>query len=80
LPRRHKIVYERSRTLQDRIVEYPVITIPRDEERIFPPVVYRCSLCLGRFYILRDFTDHLTLKHGIPPSQAWRFVRPREVR
>ncbi|MEM2233832.1 MAG: hypothetical protein QXP81_09885 [Nitrososphaerota archaeon] len=80
MPKRYKVIYEKAKTLQDRVAEAPVIVIPRDEESIFPPVVYRCDRCYKRFYILKDFVDHLTLKHGIPPSQAWRFVNPKEIR
>jgi hypothetical protein len=80
MPKRYKIIYEKAKTLQDKIVESPVIHIPTDDESIFPPVVYGCDLCGRKFYTLRDFADHLTLKHGIPPSQAWRFVKPKETR
>ena len=73
-------MYEKGRTIQDRLIEYPVVVLPKDDERIFPPVVYGCDRCGKRFYTLSDFTDHLMLKHGIPPSQVWRFVRPKEVR
>jgi hypothetical protein len=52
----------------------------RIKDRVITPVVYRCSLCKGRFYNLRAFVDHLTLKHGIPPEEAWRFVEGREIR
>ncbi|MEM2234038.1 MAG: hypothetical protein QXP81_10930 [Nitrososphaerota archaeon] len=79
MPRRYKILYEKGVTPRGE-ASYPVIVLPRDEERIFQPVVYGCDRCGRRFYALRDFVDHLTLKHGIPPSQAWRFVKPKEVR
>ncbi|MEM4211165.1 MAG: hypothetical protein QXS72_08080 [Candidatus Caldarchaeum sp.] len=68
------------RTMQDKVVDVPVISIPLDDERIFPPVVYGCDRCGRKFYALKEFTDHLTLKHLIPPSQAWRHVKPKEVR
>ncbi|MEM0232587.1 MAG: hypothetical protein QXL22_01050 [Candidatus Nezhaarchaeales archaeon] len=51
----------------------PVIRIPVEEVRP-ATVVYRCSRCFGRFYDLNDFVRHVVLKHGIPPSMAWRYV------
>ncbi|MEM1944140.1 MAG: hypothetical protein QXE50_05925 [Nitrososphaerota archaeon] len=80
MPRRYRILYEKARTVQDEMVDYPVVSIPRDEESVFPPVVYGCDRCGRRYYSLREFVDHLTLKHLIPPSQAWRYVTPKEVR
>jgi hypothetical protein len=51
----------------------PVIHVPI--EKIQPSVVvYRCSICEGRFYDLNGFVRHCVLKHGIPPTQAWRMV------
>ncbi|MEM4154983.1 MAG: hypothetical protein QXW52_09230 [Candidatus Caldarchaeum sp.] len=80
MPRRYKILYEKAKTLQDKVVDVPVISIPLDDERVFPPVVYGCDRCGRKFYSLKEFADHLTLKHLIPPSQAWRYVKPKEVR
>lgn len=52
----------------------PVIRIP--VEKIQPTiVVYRCSLCKGRFYNYNDFVRHALLKHGIPPSQVWKLIK-----
>jgi len=51
----------------------PVIHVPI--EKIQPSVVvYRCSRCEKKFYNLNDFVRHCVLKHGIPPTQAWRMV------
>lgn len=71
MPRRYKVDY---------VGGAPVVYIPTDDESIFPPTVYICDNCGTRFYTLQSFVDHLLIKHKIPPSQAWRFVKPKEVR
>jgi len=80
MPRRYRIIEMKGETMQDRIARAPAISIPLDDDRAFPPVVYRCSRCGGRFYELAGFADHMMIKHGIPHSQVWRFVRGVEVR
>jgi hypothetical protein len=80
MPRRYKIIEMKGETIQDRIAKGYAVQIPLDDERIFPPVVYRCSRCYGRFYTLSKFAEHLTMKHGIPYSQVWRFVQGAEIR
>jgi len=80
MPRRYSVRYERARTPEGDEISIPAISIPADDEKYFPPVVYTCERCGRRFYFLKAFVDHITLKHGIPPHLAWRFVEPKEVR